>query len=167
MRTRFNWKEVTGITVLEGHWLKRKYFSPAVLQQLAQRIKQAEEHHSGELVLAVEAVSPLHEPDSHARALEVFGRLRVWDTPHNTGVLLYLALDKHHIHIVADRGISAPDTAWDQICRRLQDSFRQGRFAQGLDQAIDAIEGVLRQHTPRHGDGPSTPGGLPDAPVML
>src|SRR5690606_32263714 len=106
-----NWKEVTGVAGLEGHWLRRKYFSPVVLQALAERIHASEAGHTGELVLAVEAVSPLHEPDSHARALEVFGRLRVWDTPHNTGVLLYLALDRHHIQVIADRGVTAPDAA--------------------------------------------------------
>jgi uncharacterized membrane protein len=33
----------------------------------------------------------------------MFGKLRVWDTEHNNGVLIYLLLAEHAIEIVADR----------------------------------------------------------------
>ena len=36
----------------------------------------------------------------------MFGKLRVWDTEHNNGVLIYLLLAEHAIEIVADRGLS-------------------------------------------------------------
>ena len=39
------------------------------------------------------------------RALAMFGKLRVWDTEHNNGVLIYLLLAEHRIEIVADRGL--------------------------------------------------------------
>lgn len=162
-----NWKEVTGVAGLEGHWLRRKYFSPAVLQALAERIHASEAGHTGELVLAVEAVSPLHEPDSHARALEVFGRLRVWDTPQNTGVLLYLALDRHHIQVIADRGVTVPDAAWEQVCEQLRHDFRNRRYAEGLNASIDAIEALLRQHTPAAPEGAPPGHTLSNQPVML
>ena len=35
----------------------------------------------------------------------MFGKLRVWDTEHNNGVLIYLLLAEHRIEIVADRGL--------------------------------------------------------------
>ena len=41
----------------------------------------------------------------------MFGKLRVWDTEHNNGVLIYLLLAEHAIEIVADRGI-------DRACER-------------------------------------------------
>ena len=37
----------------------------------------------------------------------MFGKLRVWDTEHNNGVLIYLLLAEHAIEIVADRGLSS------------------------------------------------------------
>ena len=37
----------------------------------------------------------------------MFGKLRVWDTAHNNGVLIYLLLAEHAIEIVADRGLNA------------------------------------------------------------
>ena len=36
----------------------------------------------------------------------MFGKLRVWDTEHNNGVLIYLLLAEHAIEIVADRGLN-------------------------------------------------------------
>lgn len=161
------WKTVTGLSGLEGHWLRAKHFTPAVLEQLAARIAESERDHTGELVLAIEAVSPLHEPDSHVRALEVFGRLRVWDTPLNTGVLLYLALDRHHIQIVADRGATVSNTDWERICVQLEHDFRQKRYAQGLEAAIDAIEQLLLTHTPAVPEGGADTDDLPNSPVML
>ena len=41
------------------------------------------------------------------RALDVFSQLRIWDTAHNNGVLIYLLLADHDVEIVADRGIDA------------------------------------------------------------
>ena len=84
------WRELTGWSSIEGQWLRRKHFTPEVLAHIAERIRQAEQGHTGELVVAIEAVMPAHERNSRLRALEVFGRLGVWDTPLNTGVLLYI-----------------------------------------------------------------------------
>ncbi len=54
----------------------------------------------GEIRFAIEtALTPLHIVNGvapRARALEVFAHLRVWDTEHNNGVLIYVQL--------ADRG---------------------------------------------------------------
>ena len=43
---------VTGLSGLEGHWLRAKHFTPAVLEQLAARIAESERDHTGELVVA-------------------------------------------------------------------------------------------------------------------
>ena len=50
----------------------------------------------------------------------MFGKLRVWDTEHNNGVLIYLLLAEHAIEIVADRGLDrhVPDTEWKARRRR-------------------------------------------------
>ena len=44
----------------------------------------------------------------------MFGKLRVWDTEHNNGVLIYLLLAEHAIEIVADRGLNeqVPPQQW-------------------------------------------------------
>jgi len=138
-------KEMTGWASLEGQWLRRKHFTPDVLAAIAERIRECEKDHDGELVVAIEAVSPVHERDSHLRALEVFGRLKVWDTPRNTGLLLYLALDRHRIEIIADRGIDAGNHEWEAVCERLQARLAAKDYAPGILAAIDDIESIMRR----------------------
>src|SRR3546814_8439057 len=118
-------------------------------------------------MVAIEAVSPAHEPDSRLRALEVFGRLRVWDTPLNTVVLLYLALDRHHMHIIADRGIAAPDELWQQLCDRLWASVGEKAYASGVLAAIDEIESILRTRSVALPEGVLNINDLPDRPILL
>lgn len=161
------WKELTGWAALEGHWLRRKHFTKPVLAQIADRIKLCERGHTGELMVAVEAVSPAHERKSHLRALEVFGRLRVWDTPHNTGVLLYLALDKHSIELIADRGVSAPNAAWEGVCDQLQSRLQHGDYVAGVLAAVDAIELLLSAHCPALEQGEVNADDLPNDLVIL
>ena len=157
-------KKVTGLAAIEGHLLRRRYFDQEVLAHVAERIKQGELGHTGELVLAVEAVMPSHESDPHCRALEVYGRLRVWDTPLNSGVLLYIALDKQAIEIIADRGISATNEQWQGICESLQHRFSQADYIDALMDAIDAIQVLLTEHAPA---GDTEVNVLPDEPVVL
>ena len=161
------WKELTGWSMLEGQWLRRKHFPPEVLQQIAEKIRLTELNHTGELVVAIEGVSPAHEPLSRLRALEVFGRLQVWDTPLKTGVLLYLALDRHAIEIIADRGVLAPDSAWETICQQLQVRLQHRDFAPGIFAAVDEIERLLVEYCPALSPGQVNTNDLPNEPVML
>lgn len=157
-------KKVTGLAAIEGHLLRRRYFDQEVLAHVAERIKQGEQGHTGELVLAVEAVMPSHESEPHLRALEVYGRLRVWDTPLNSGVLLYIALDKQAIEIIADRGITATNGQWQGICEPLQQRFAQADYIDALMDAVDAIQVLLKEHAPA---GDTEVNVLPDEPVVL
>jgi uncharacterized membrane protein len=74
------------------------------------------------------------------RAIEVFSNLRVWDTEHNSGVLVYLLLADHDIEIVADRGIAArvDHATWEAVAQTMEAAFRQGEFERG------ALEGIGR-----------------------
>ncbi len=162
-------KEMTGWAGIEGQWLRRRHFTPETLALIAQRIRECERDHHGELIVAIEAVSPIHERDSRMRALEVFGRLKVWDTEHDSGVLLYLALDRHRIEIVADRGVPAAEHEWEAVCARLQARLAEKDYAQGILAAIDEIEAVLRRYcaatSPDDHEGDHA--GLSNEPVLL
>lgn len=152
-----------------GHWhgvyLKRRFFTDAVLARLAQEITQSETRHAGELVLAVEAHPPVKELTSYERALEVFGRLRVWDTPYSTGVLLYLNLSLHTIEIIADRGIAVQDEEWQQVCKALSQALASGQYEDGLKRAILAIEHLLARAC--EGLPLNAENALVDKPVIL
>lgn len=157
-------KNITGISAIEGRLLRSRHFDAEVLAHIAERIKKGESSHTGELVVAVEAIMPSHEKDSQARALEVYGRLRVWDTPLNSGVLLYLALDQRAIEIIADRGIETTDVQWQQVCERLKQRFAKAQYIDGVMDAVDDIQVLLKEHAPK---GDNDANALPNTPVIL
>ncbi len=156
--------------LLAPHWIVRRAFSRRALDAIEIAVRTSEETHDGELRFAVEAgLHPLplaRGQTARERAREVFSNLRVWDTAHNSGVLIYVQLVDRRIEIVADRGIDAKvaQKEWDAICRRMEAAFREGRFEQGALQAIGEITGLLAQHFPPCGANPNE---QPDAPVVL
>ena len=124
----------------------------------------------GQVRFVVEASLPLpsvlRRESPRDRALEVFGRLRIWDTEHNCGVLVYLLLADKAVEIVADRGIHRPvgDELWQTICRRMEAAYRAGKFEDGAVAGVEAISALLTQHFPRSAPGTNE---LPDRPVVL
>jgi uncharacterized membrane protein len=92
--------------------------------------------------------------------------LRVWDTEHNNGVLIYLLLADHDVEIVADRGVHARvgGEGWEKICREMEASFREGKFEAGVLHGIRAVSAHLARHYPAQGKGRNE---LDDRPVVL
>jgi uncharacterized membrane protein len=143
----------------------------AALTRLEQRVAASERRHSGEIRVCVEAGLPLsylwRDASARERAITMFGKLRVWDTEHNNGVLIYLLLAEHAIEIVADRGLArhVGGEAWQRLVAAMREAFRSGRFEDGLAQAVDAVDGLLAQHFPL-APGQGNPNELPDRPDL-
>lgn len=154
-----------------GH-AARRFFPTASMQCIQQTIAASENTHGGQIVFAVEnALSPgalLAKVDAAHRAREVFGLLRVWDTTHNSGVLIYLLLADRRVEIVADRAIHAVvgNTAWDFICGEMQKRFALGEFEQGVIVGIEAISSLLAKYFPL-AVGEKNPNELSDRPIIL
>jgi uncharacterized membrane protein len=152
------------------HWVVSRAFPRRALDSIEAAIAASEKTHDGELRFAVEAgLHPLplwHGQTTRQRAHEVFSALHVWDTAHNSGVLIYVQLVDRRIEIVADRGISAKvaQAEWDAICRRMEKAFRAGCFEAGAVTAIAEITVLLARHFPPLGENPNE---LPDRPVVL
>lgn len=139
------------------------------LQRLETRINDSERRHAGEICLCVEASLPVsylwrhlrhHLPIEQIvreRALALFGKLRVWDTELNNGVLIYLLLAEHCIEIVADRGLARQitETDWRQSLADITPDFRAGRHEAGLARAIDTASLALERHFPATGASPN------------
>ena len=121
--------------------------------------------------MCVEAGLPLsylwRDASVRERAVSLFGKLRVWDTEANNGVLIYLLLAEHRIEIVADRGIArhvGPDH-WQHIVSSMGAEFRAGRFEPGLLRAIEAVEALMLKHFPQT-EGQANPDELPNRPYV-
>lgn len=150
----------------------RRALPADALARLQQRVVQSEARHSGEIRVCVEASLPLsylwRGADARERALAMFGKLRVWDTELNNGVLVYLLLAEHRIELVADRAVDRRVGAdrWRELVEAMGQAFRAGRFEEGLADAIDAVDALLVAHFP-HAAGAAHDNELPDAPLLL
>jgi uncharacterized membrane protein len=138
------------------------------MQAIERAIRESEKTHRGQIRFAVEATLDtlplLRGQTARARAVEVFSHLRVWDTEHNNGVLIYLLLADRDVEILADRGIHGRVSAeaWERVCREMEAAFRAGRFEDGALAGIRAVGALLAQHFPGTGGHE-----LPDRPVVL
>lgn len=156
--------------LLLTHWQIKRAFPPATLVAIAQAIKASETTHVGEVRFVVEGAldgTPLFKGQSaRERAIDVFSQLRIWDTEHNNGLLIYLLLADRNVEIVADRGIHAKvgSREWENICRKMETAFKQSNFESGALSGIEAVTRHLTTHFPATGAGYNE---LPDNPVML
>jgi uncharacterized membrane protein len=114
----------------------------------------------------MDTTSLLRGLSAREHALDVFSALKVWDTEHNNGVLIYLLLADRDVEIVADRGIHGRVGAdgWEAICREMEGAFRAGNFESGVLQGIGRVSEFLQAHFPKDHDGANE---LPDRPVVL
>jgi len=156
--------------VVSGSWSINHAFPAHAMQGITREIRATEATHQGQIVFAVQACLDPWEiargKSGRERALEVFSELRIWDTEHNNGVLVFLLLADHDVEIVADRGIHVRCGAkvWEEICRKMEAEFRAGRFEEGVELGVHAIGEHLARHYP--GDD-TNPNELPDRPVVL
>jgi uncharacterized membrane protein len=159
-----------GRHLLEHHWRVRRIFPPKVLAAIEQAIRAGEATHAGQIRFVVEGAldgAPLfRDQPARERALDIFSQLRIWDTAHNNGVLIYLLLADRTVEIVADRGIDAKVGAadWQKICADMEADFRKGNFEGGAIKGIEAVSRQLARYFPKDGAGRNE---LPDAPVVI
>jgi len=130
----------------------RRLLGKDALARIQARVAESEKHHSGEIRVVVEAGLPFsylrRQATPRDRAVKLFGKLGVWDTERNNGVLIYLLLAEHAIEIVADRGLNrvvAP-AEWAEIAASMQSAFQAGDFEAGLLRAVDAVDALLVRH---------------------
>ncbi|MEK6550989.1 MAG: TPM domain-containing protein [Pseudomonadota bacterium] len=149
-------------------WRVKRALPRSAMQAIERAIRDSERTHRGQICFAIEGaldLGPLlRGRTARQRAIEIFSRLRVWDTEHNNGVLIYLLLADHDVEIVADRGIHVHvgREGWEKICRQMESAFRAGRFEDGVLAGVRAAGDLLARHYP--GSGANE---IPDKPVRL
>lgn len=169
------------LRILRHRWLdsgdSHRLVPDDMALRLSRRIAASEARHSGEIRLCVEAALPLSylwrlgnktsvRMLARERAVSWFGRLGVWDTQDNNGVLIYLLLAERSIELVADRGLSTrvDQARWQAMVDRLAGQLHQGAFEDGLTQALEEVSALLVQFFPVE-PGEPNPNELPDLVV--
>jgi uncharacterized membrane protein len=169
------------LRIFKHRWMDRSDTLRAVpddmAERIARRVAASEGRHTGEVRLCIEASLPLSylwrigsttplPAVVRERALTWFGRLRIWDTEHNNGVLIYVLLAEHAIEFVADRALArrVSQEEWQAIVDRLASRLRTGDFEDGLTQALEEASALLVAHFPSDA-GTLRPNELSDAVV--
>lgn len=156
--------------LLTPPWLALRRFPSALRDEIAAAVAASERRHRGELRIAIEGPLSFGELwrdlSPRARALELFGKLRVWDTEENSGILIYLQLVDRDVEILADRGIAAkvPQATWETLCHDLEAAMRSGDCRAGVLAGIDSVTRLLERHFPA---GSANPNELPNEPFVL
>ena len=144
----------------------------AARERIAQAIAASEAKHTGQIRVYVETALPWsyirRDAPARERAVMEFAKLRVWDTEHNNGVLIYLLLADHAIEIVADRALDRTMSAeqWQTLLSDMRSAFQGGHFHIGLLSALERVSRHLAAHFPRKPGQPPAVNELPDAPVI-
>lgn len=156
--------------LLMSHRQLKAAFATQALAVIEKAIRESHDAHVGQVRFVVEGAlhsSALFEGQTaRERAIDVFSQLRVWDTEHNNGVLIYLLLADRDVEIVADRGIHLRVSGgeWEAICRMMESEFRRNRFQSGAVQGIEQVTALLKRHFPALWP-PSE--NLPTTPVVI
>lgn len=119
--------------------------------RIVEAIRQAEKNTSGEIKVHIE--NHCHD-DVEKRSLFVFNRLKMTETKQRNGVLIYLAVKDHKFAILGDEGINnvVEDTFWNDIRDMMAAEFKEGHFAEGLEQGILRCGEKLKTYFPYQSD---------------
>src|SRR6056297_436833 len=121
-------------------------------EEIIEAIRKAENHTSGEVRMHLEKTTG--EKDIFDRAMEVFHMLKMDNTKHDNGVLIYVAVEDHNFVIYGDKGINdvVPDDFWESTKDAIVEKFKKGEFKQGLVNGILTAGQQLKKHFPYSDD---------------
>ena len=142
--------------------IDRAFPEPALLR-IEKVVAEAETGTSGQIRVAIEshlpAIAAWSGYSARERSIDVFSQLRVWDTEHNNGVLIYLLMADKDVEIIADRHIhrAVGEREWHRICKLMEGQFARGEFEKGVCAGATEIGSVLRRHFPGEAAGNELP----------
>lgn len=129
----------------------KKFFTPEEEATIIASIQGAEKRTSGEIRvhLARECKGAPYE-----EAVQVFEKIGMTKTAERNGILIFMALKDHQFSVIGDIGIheKLPPHFWDQVRDAMQESFKNGLFAQGLIQGIQVCGEQLSLFFPCRSD---------------
>ncbi len=120
-------------------------------RRVVEAIKQAELNTSGEIKVHIENRC---KGNVEERSLVVFDKLKLNETRLRNGVLIYIAVKDHKFAILGDEGINnvVEDGFWNDVKDLMAVAFKEGRFAEGLEQGIQRCGEKLKAYFPYQSD---------------
>ncbi|NPA36037.1 MAG: TPM domain-containing protein [Chlorobi bacterium] len=129
----------------------KDFLSEEDKKKIVDAIKEAELNTSGEIRVHIESHCKGNVLD---RAAYIFKKLKMHKTAQRNGVLFYLAYKDRKFAILGDAGINSkvPKDFWDKIKENMAAKFKEGKFTEGLAEAIIESGNQLKTHFPYHSD---------------
>ena len=120
-------------------------------RRVVEAIKQAELNTSGEIKVHIENRC---KGNVEERSLVVFDKLKLNETRLRNGVLIYIAVSDHKFAILGDEGINnvVEEGFWNDVKDLMAAAFKEGRFAEGLEQGIQRCGEKLQTYFPYQSD---------------
>ncbi len=127
---------------------QRQFFTADENRQIVDAIRQAEKATSGEIRIFVESKNPFVDPID--RAKEIFFNLKMQETDHRNGVLLYLAMKDHELALFADEGIyqKAGAEYWDNEVKQMIAGFTRDNIGDSIERCILHVGQTLKEKFP-------------------
>lgn len=129
----------------------KSFFNKEERDRIKKAILNAELDTSGEIRVHVESNCKEEVLD---RTAFLFKKLGMEKTELHNGVLFYLAIKSRKYAIIGDKGINAgvPENFWDDIKSKMEKAFKEGKFVEGLEHAIEETGKHLKKHFPHQVD---------------
>ena len=129
----------------------KDFFSDEGKKKIINAIKKAELNTSGEIRVHIQNFCKRELMDD---AAYWFKTLKMHKTASRDGVLFYLAVVDRKFAILGDAGINqkVPDDFWETIKGKMASEFKEGKFAEGLEDGILMAGEQLKKYFPYQKD---------------
>jgi uncharacterized membrane protein len=123
-------------------------FSEEENKRIVSAIRNAEQKTSGEVRVYIEAKNPY--VDTIERAKELFAQLKMHQTDHRNGVLLYIAFKDHEVALFGDEGIylKTGKIFWEKEVANMISNFKENHLVDGIIQCVLDVGEVLHESFP-------------------
>lgn len=127
---------------------KKRHLTPEEDGRIIAAIREAEVRTSGEVRVFIESKNPMVDPVE--RAAEIFHRLKMHETKHRNGVLIYVAVKHREVAIFGDQGIheKVGTEFWKKEVNTMIGHFRKNEMVDGVIHCVRDIGNVLAEKFP-------------------
>lgn len=127
---------------------RKEFFSDTEKERIVEAIRKAERETSGEVRVYVEAKNPMVDPID--RAKQIFAKLKMEDTEHRNGVLIYIAMKHRELALYGDEGIhkAVGQEYWNKAVKEMVAQFSSNKICEGMERCIAMIGQTLKEKFP-------------------
>lgn len=95
-----------------------------------------------------------HKGSLYDRAVKEFSRHKLFHRELKTGVLLLISLKSRQFQLLGDEHIhdKMGEEGWNRMAAALSESFKDGKFFEGISRMLDDLGEQLKRHFQKTGD---------------